>query len=86
MTSGPWRSLPGPPGTRTEIKIKNRSFILYEPEERSPAVPLVLVLHGGFGSTAQAEGAYGWNEAASSTRTPTAPTTPGTPAVAAAGS
>jgi polyhydroxybutyrate depolymerase len=43
-----------------------RSFRLYVPAPLSLArpVPLVLMLHGGFGSAGHAEAAYGWNGAA----------------------
>jgi polyhydroxybutyrate depolymerase len=41
----------------------DRSYLLYRPAslERAQAVPLVIVLHGGFGSGAQAEKAYNWD-------------------------
>ena len=40
-----------------------RTFRLYVPLglARSAPAPLVIMLHGGFGSGAQAESAYGWN-------------------------
>jgi len=43
-----------------------RTFRVYRPIglERDRPVPLVLVLHGGFGSGEQAERAYGWNATA----------------------
>lgn len=43
-----------------------RSYRLHRPAGlgRSGAVPLVLMLHGGFGNGAQAEAAYGWDAAA----------------------
>jgi len=45
---------------------RTRSFIVYRPAGLNPArpAPLVVVLHGGFGSGAQAEHAYHWDEEA----------------------
>jgi polyhydroxybutyrate depolymerase len=47
-----------------------RTYRLYRPAEltRTAPVPLVVVLHGGFGTGAQAERAYHWNEAANAHR------------------
>jgi polyhydroxybutyrate depolymerase len=45
--------------------LGERTFRTYRPAELPDGpVPLVLVLHGGAGSGAQAERAYGWNAAA----------------------
>jgi polyhydroxybutyrate depolymerase len=43
-----------------------RSYIVHRPANlaRSHFVPLVIVLHGGFGSGSQAEAAYKWDEEA----------------------
>src|SRR5581483_3179096 len=41
-----------------------RTFRLYRPQGLTGAVPLVVVLHGGFGSAAQAERSYHWDSAA----------------------
>ncbi len=38
-----------------------RTFHLYRPEGLPSAAPLVVMLHGGFGSGAQAERSYGWD-------------------------
>jgi polyhydroxybutyrate depolymerase len=53
------------PGS-TEHTLGERTFRTYRPESlpAGGAVPLVVVLHGGAGSGAQAERAYGWNAAA----------------------
>jgi polyhydroxybutyrate depolymerase len=46
---------------------RDRSYLLYRPAtlNRQQSVPLVIVLHGGFGSGAQAQKAYGWDDMAS---------------------
>ena len=38
-----------------------RTFHLYRPATLASPAPLVVMLHGGFGSGTQAEGAYGWD-------------------------
>jgi len=47
---------------------QQRNYLLYRPFElgRQQAAPLVIVLHGGYGSGAQAEKAYKWDEMADS--------------------
>ena len=44
----------------------DRTFHVYRPASLPPsgAAPLVVMLHGGFGSGSQAEDAYGWDAAA----------------------
>ena len=42
----------------------NRSYRLYIPAGLNTPAPLVVMLHGGFGSAQQAERAYGWDELA----------------------
>lgn len=46
----------------------DRSYRLYLPAGLPPAAPLVVMLHGGFGSAAQAERSYGWNQLADSAK------------------
>src|SRR5581483_6056778 len=41
-----------------------RTFRAYRPARLARPAPLVVVLHGGFGSGAQAERSYGWDAAA----------------------
>jgi polyhydroxybutyrate depolymerase len=50
----------------TGHRLGERTFRTYRPASLSAgrAVPLVVVLHGGAGSGAQAERSYGWNAAA----------------------
>ncbi len=43
-----------------------RTYIVYRPASLPAAAPLVVMLHGGFGSASQAEKSYGWNAAADS--------------------
>jgi polyhydroxybutyrate depolymerase len=47
-----------------EIGGLERDFIVYRPEDVSNPAPLVLMLHGGYGSAAGAEKTYGWNQLA----------------------
>ncbi|MCV7410255.1 polyhydroxybutyrate depolymerase [Mycobacterium florentinum] len=42
----------------------SRTFHLYRPQGLGDAVPLVVMLHGGFGNGAQAERSYHWDDAA----------------------
>jgi polyhydroxybutyrate depolymerase len=58
-----------PPGTSTHtIRVdgKDRSFRLYRPAAVNGVgkAPLVVMLHGGFGTAKQAEQSYGWNKEA----------------------
>ena len=45
-----------------------RSYIVYRPADLPAAAPLVVMLHGGFGSAQQAERAYGWDQLADSAK------------------
>jgi len=42
----------------------SRTFILYRPASLPAPAPLVVMMHGGFGSARQAEKSYGWDEEA----------------------
>ena len=45
---------------------RDRTYRLYKPAGLPASAPLVVVMHGGFGSAAQAERSYGWDELADS--------------------
>ena len=45
---------------------RDRSYRLYKPAGLPASAPLVVMLHGEFGSAEQAERAYGWDELADS--------------------
>jgi polyhydroxybutyrate depolymerase len=48
--------------TRTiTVDGRQRTFIVYRPAGLTTAAPLVVFLHGGFGTGAQAERYYGWD-------------------------
>lgn len=46
----------------------DRSYRLYVPAGLASPAPLVVMMHGGFGSAQQAERAYGWDELADSAK------------------
>jgi len=50
------------------VRGLDRSYRLYIPEAVQNPAPLVVMLHGGFGSAQQAERAYGWDELAHSAK------------------
>ncbi|MBO0866550.1 MAG: polyhydroxybutyrate depolymerase [Mycobacterium sp.] len=46
----------------------NRTYRVYKPAGLAAAAPLVVMLHGGFGSGEQAENSYGWDSLADSAK------------------
>ena len=46
----------------------DRSYRVYKPAGLPASAPLVVMLHGGFGSAEQAERAYGWDQLADSAK------------------
>lgn len=55
------------PGTSTQIINAggvDRSYRVYVPADLPSPAPLVVMLHGGFGSAEQAESSYGWDQLA----------------------
>lgn len=55
---------PVPVGSSTQtidVGGNHRTFHLYRPATLPARTPLVVMLHGGFGSGSQAEKAYGWD-------------------------
>jgi polyhydroxybutyrate depolymerase len=46
----------------------DRTYRVHKPVGLPPSAPLVVMMHGGFGSAAQAETAYGWDQLADSAK------------------
>jgi polyhydroxybutyrate depolymerase len=46
----------------------DRTYRLYKPKGLPASASLVVMLHGGFGTDAQAERSYGWDELADSSK------------------
>jgi polyhydroxybutyrate depolymerase len=44
-----------------EVDGVSRTYLVYRPASLPAAAPLVVMLHGGFGSASQAEKSYGWD-------------------------
>jgi polyhydroxybutyrate depolymerase len=44
-----------------EVDGHTRTYLTYRPADVADPAPLVMMLHGGFGSATQAESAYGWD-------------------------
>ncbi len=58
---------PLPVGSSTHaitVDGRQRTYIVYRPAGLTGSAPLVVMLHGGFGSASQAEKSYGWNDEA----------------------
>jgi polyhydroxybutyrate depolymerase len=51
-----------------KVDERDRIYRLYKPAGLLASAPLVVMLHGGFGSAEQAERAYGWDELADSAK------------------
>jgi polyhydroxybutyrate depolymerase len=58
----PAAALPAGASTHSiEVGGVSRMYIVYRPASLPAAAPLVVMLHGGFGSASQAEKSYGWD-------------------------
>jgi polyhydroxybutyrate depolymerase len=60
---------PLPVGSSTHgitIDGRQRTYIVYRPAGLTGSAPLVVMLHGGFGSASQAQRGYGWDAEADS--------------------
>jgi len=62
--TGPPESPAGSEERTIEVDGVTREYRVHVPTELADDPALVLMLHGGFGSAAQAERVYGWNEQA----------------------
>jgi polyhydroxybutyrate depolymerase len=51
----------GSSGQTIDVGGVSRTFIVYRPASLPAAAPLVVMLHGGYGSGRQAEKSYGWD-------------------------
>lgn len=52
----------------TVHRLGDRTYLLYVPDGLPSDAPLVVMLHGGFGSAAQAERTYGWDRLADASK------------------
>jgi polyhydroxybutyrate depolymerase len=53
---------------RLSVGGHDRTYRLHKPTGLPASAPLVVMLHGGFGTDAQAERSYGWDELADSSK------------------
>src|ERR1700744_6340562 len=53
---------------RISLDGLERTYRLHKPTGLPASAPLVVMLHGGFGTDAQAERSYGWDELADSSK------------------
>jgi polyhydroxybutyrate depolymerase len=62
LATAPARANDGPT-YRISDGSRDRTYLLYRPAQlsRQTPVPLVVMLHGGFGSGSQAKSSYGWD-------------------------
>lgn len=64
----PSPSMVGSSARQITVDGVTRDYRVFVPESLPASVPLVVMLHGGFGSARQAETSYGWNAEATAQR------------------
>ena len=60
-TAGPAAIPVGSSAHAISVDGVTRSYLIYRPADLQAAAPLVVMLHGGFGSASQAEKSYHWD-------------------------